>query len=34
VKFPTDAGLTADGVIVLARVGRELGALAGVGALG
>ena len=32
VKFPTDAGLAADGVMLLARVGRELAGLAGAGA--
>ncbi len=32
VKFPTDAGLACDGVLLLARVGRELAGLAGPGA--
>jgi IS5 family transposase len=32
VKFPTDAGLAADGVMLLARLGRELAGLAGAGA--
>jgi IS5 family transposase len=32
VKFPTDAGLAADGVVLLARAGRRLEGLAGGGA--
>jgi transposase, IS5 family len=32
IKFPTDAGLAADGVLLLARAGRELAAVAGAGA--
>jgi IS5 family transposase len=32
VKFPTDAGLAADGVLLLVRVGRDLAGLAGAGA--
>ncbi len=32
VKFPTDAGLAADGVLLLARVARELAGVAGAGA--
>jgi len=32
VKFPTDAGLAADGVVLLARAGRGLAGLAGAGA--
>jgi len=32
VKFPTDAGLACDGVMLLARAGRELAGLAGPGA--
>jgi IS5 family transposase len=32
IKFPTDAGLAADGVALLARAGRDLAGLAGAGA--